>query len=41
MPEGALTLMDAMLCLDPAKRINADQAQGCEWLQNSEMSPPK
>lgn len=40
IPKGALDLLDAMLCLDPAKRITAEEALKSEWLQNSTMSPP-
>ena len=41
MPRPALDLLDAMLCLDPSKRITSEQALNCEWLRNiSNMSPP-
>lgn len=41
MPEAALGLLDAMLCLDPSKRITAEEAMKCEWLRTSTMSAPR
>ncbi|KAF7494473.1 Cyclin-dependent kinase 13 [Sarcoptes scabiei] len=41
MPRAALDLLDAMLCLDPSKRITSGEAFKCEWLTNiNNMSPP-
>ncbi|XP_074598158.1 cyclin-dependent kinase 12 isoform X2 [Brevipalpus obovatus] len=40
MPKAALELLDAMLCLDPSKRITAEEAMKCEWLRTSTMSAP-
>nr|XP_027199346.1 cyclin-dependent kinase 12-like isoform X1 [Dermatophagoides pteronyssinus] len=41
MPRAALDLLDAMLCLDPSKRITSEQALNCEWLTNQfNMVPP-
>ena len=42
MPTPALDLLDAMLCLDPSKRISSEDALNCEWLRHiSNMSPPR
>lgn len=41
MPPQALDLLDAMLCLDPNKRITADQAFNCEWLKTASSTPPR
>ena len=41
MPLPALDLLDAMLCLDPTRRIASEQALNCEWLRNNyNMVPP-
>ena len=44
LPKHALDLMDAMLDLDPSKRIAADAALDGPWLKNvkpEDISPPK
>ncbi|XP_059478139.1 cyclin-dependent kinase 12 isoform X2 [Neocloeon triangulifer] len=46
MPAGALELLDSMLCLDPNKRITAENALKCSWLvkydqQQMRLPPPQ
>ncbi|XP_065339359.1 cyclin-dependent kinase 12 isoform X1 [Cloeon dipterum] len=46
MPAGALELLDNMLCLDPNRRITAENALKCNWLvkyeqQQCRLPPPQ
>ena len=40
MPQEAFELLDAMLCLDPSKRITSHDALNCDWLRKGPHEPP-
>ena len=44
LPPKALDLLDAMLTLDPKRRITAENSLNCDWLKGfdkSKITPPQ